>query len=173
MSRIPRGIPSVTYCRVVSSVHSHGQGDVISDGNSITILEPGKPSSRHEVAQVLERGISDEEVCELTFGSRAGSGIGASLNPITAFVSDAATAIIFIVGSKETRKWQFLKRTVLPFVANEIFANIAEKDQQLAGSYYKAQINLSAFELQDEVITDLLRPVNRGMPLTVTAEEGC
>jgi hypothetical protein len=98
--------------------------------------------------------------------------MGASLNPITACVSDAVTAIIFIVGSKETRKWHFLKKTVLPFVANELFSNIAERDQQLASTLYKAQINLSAFEIQDEIITDLLRPVNRGLSLAVTAEEG-
>lgn len=98
--------------------------------------------------------------------------MGASLNPITACVADAVTAIIFIVGSKETRKWHFLKKTVLPFVANELFSNIAEKDQQLASSLYKAQINLSAFEIQDEIITDLLRPINRGLSLAVTAEEG-
>jgi hypothetical protein len=124
------------------------------------------------VAQILPSGISDEDVCELTFGNQAGAGMGASLNPITACVSDAVTAVIFIVGSKETRKWHFLKKTVLPFVANELFSNIAERDQQLASSLYKAQINLSAFEIQDEIITDLLRPVNRGLSLAVTAEEG-
>lgn len=111
-------------------------------------------------------------MCESTIGSRAGAGIGASLNPIAACVNDAATAIIFLVGSCETRKWQFLKRTMLPFVANELFANIAEKDQLLAANYYRAQINLSAFEIQEEVITDLLRPASRGLPLTVTAEDG-
>lgn len=81
--------------------------------------------------------------------------MGAALNPITAFVADAATAVLFLVGSKETRKWQFLRKTMLPFVANELFANIAEKDQQLSGSggYYKAQIDLTAFEIQDEVVT--------------------
>lgn len=173
MSRSARGVPSVTYCRVLSPLGGFsGQGDIISDGNSITVLDAGQPSSRHEVAQVLPNGISDEEVCEHTFGNQAGAGMGASLNPITACVSDAVTAIIFIVGSKETRKWHFLKKTVLPFVANELFANIAEKDQQLSSSLYKAQINLSAFEIQDEIITDLLRPINRGLSLAVTAEEG-
>jgi hypothetical protein len=173
MSRIPRGIPSVTYCRVLTPHGGFGgQGDIVSDGNSITVLEAGQPSSRHEIAQVLPSGISDEDVCELTFGNQAGAGMGASLNPITACVSDAVTAIIFIVGSKETRKWHFLKKTVLPFVANELFSNIAERDQHLASTLYKAQINLSAFEIQDEIITDLLRPVNRGLSLAVTAEEG-
>ncbi len=31
---------------------------------------------------------------------------------------------------------------------------------------------VSAFEIQDEIITDLLRPVNRGLSLSVTAEDG-
>ena len=163
----------MTYCRILSQSGGFaGQGDIISDGNIITVLDAGQPSSRHEVAQVLPSGISDEDVCELTFGNQAGAGMGASLNPITACVSDAVTAVIFIVGSKETRKWHFMKKTVLPFVANELFSNIAEKDQQLASSLYKAQINLSAFEIQDEIITDLLRPINRGLSLAVTAEEG-
>jgi hypothetical protein len=170
MSRIPRGIPSVTYCRIISP--PGGSGDIISDGNSITVLDAGQPSSRHEVAQVLPLGLSDEEVCEHTFGNQAGAGMGAALNPITAFVNDAVTAIIFIIGSKETKKWHFMKRTVLPFVANELFSNIAERDQHLASTLYKAQINLSAFEIQDEVITDLLRPVNRGLSLAVTSEDG-
>lgn len=173
MSRLPRGIPSVTYCRVLSAQGTFAsQGDIVSDGNSITVLEAGHPSSRHEVAQVLPSGISDEDACELTLGNQAGAGMGASLNPITACVTDAVTAVIFIVGSKETRKWHFLKKTVLPFVANELFANIAERDQHMASSMYKAQINLSAFEIQDEIITDLLRPVNRGLSLAVTAEDG-
>ena len=173
MSRIPRGIPSVTYCRVLSAAGGFtGQGDIISDGNSITVLDAGQPSSRHEIAQVLPTGISDEDVCEMTFGNQAGAGMGASLNPITACVTDAVTAVIFIVGSKETRKWHFMKKTVLPFVANELFSNIAERDQQLGSSFYKAQINFSAFEIQDEIITDPLRPVNRGLSLAVTAEEG-
>jgi len=161
----------VTYLRIISPP-SGLTGDIVSDGNSVTVLESGQPSSRHEVAHVLEKGISDEEVCELTFGNQAGVGMGTSLNPITACVSDAVTAIIFVVGSKETKKWQFMKRTVLPFVANELFSNIAEKDQQLGNNLYKAQVNLSAFELQDEIITDLLRPVNRGLSLAVTAEDG-
>ena len=172
-ARIPRGIPSVTYCRILpQSGGFAGQAGIVSEGNTITVLDAGQPSSRHEVGQVLPIGISDEDACELTFGNQAGAGMGASLNPITACVSDAVSAIIFVVGSKETRKSHFMKKTVLPFVANELFQNIAEKDQQMVSSMYKAQINLSAFEIQEEIITDLLRPINRGLSLAVTAEEG-
>lgn len=78
-----RGIPSVTYMRVQQI--GSGGGDVVQDGNNvITVLEPGNPSSRHEVAQVLPKGATDDEVCEMTIGSQAGAGIGASLNPIHA-----------------------------------------------------------------------------------------
>jgi hypothetical protein len=98
MAHLPRGIPAVTYLRVTPAPGGLS-GDIISDGNSVTVLEPGKPSSRHEVGHVLERGISDEQVCEMTFGNQAGAN-GASLNPITAFVVDAVTAIIFVVGSR-------------------------------------------------------------------------
>ena len=174
MSKAPRGIPSLTYCRIINPPGFYGQGDILSDGNSITIIEPNKPTSRYDIAQVFERGITDEEVCELTFGDQAGMGLGASLNPITACVSDAVTSIIFIIGSKETRKWQFLKRTVLPFFANELFNNVADKDQtsSMSSNFYKAQINLSAFEIQDECITDLLRPGARNLSLSYTAEDG-
>jgi hypothetical protein len=132
-----RGIPSVTYLRI-NPAPGGLSGDVISDGNSVTVLEPGQPSSRHEVARVL-KGISDEQVCEMTFGNQAGAG-GASLNPIAAFVADAVTAIIFVVGSRSTKKWQFMKRTVLPFVANELFANMAAKHGQMGS--YQAQVGV-------------------------------
>jgi hypothetical protein len=35
--------------------------------------------------------------------------MGAALNPIAAFVEDATSAVILLVGSKLTKKWQFLK----------------------------------------------------------------
>jgi hypothetical protein len=87
------------------------------------------------VAQILDKSLSDEEVCEHTIGNLAGMGLGASLNPISAYVNDAATAIIFIVGSRLTRKWQFLKRTFLPFLSNELFGNhLNEREQQSLGT---------------------------------------
>lgn len=68
-----------------------------------------QPTTRHEVAHVFERGISDQEFCEATIGQEAGSTMGASLNPINAFVEDATSAVVFLVGSKFAKKWQFLK----------------------------------------------------------------
>ena len=112
-----------------------------------------QPFSRHEVAQVLDKTLSDADVCENTIGNLAGSGLGVALNPISAFVEDAATSVILIIGSKETRKWQFLKRYFLPFLANELFSNhIQEKEDQTIG-FYEAVVSLSAFEIQDEIIT--------------------
>ncbi|KAJ1425679.1 hypothetical protein B484DRAFT_397849, partial [Ochromonadaceae sp. CCMP2298] len=154
------GVPSITYLRVLSPPQGQ-MGDVLAEGNTITVVGTGGDlSSRHEVAQVLY-GVADEEACELSFGSQAGSGMGAALNPITACVNDAVNAVIFIVGSVRTNKSAFMKRTVLPFVANELFANIAEKDQTLANCDYRAQVTLSAFELQAEQATDLLRPTSQ------------
>lgn len=172
MSKIPNGVPTVTYCRLVPSAVSMGQGDVVGDGNAVVVLEPGQPSSRFEVAQVLEKSLSDEEVCELTFGSRAGAGMGAVLNPITAFVNDAANVVVLLTGSRMTKKWQFMKRCLLPFIANEILATIADRSQAVASNMYKAQLTLSAFEIQDEIIGDLLRPANRGLPIVTSLEEG-
>lgn len=68
-----------------------------------------KPSTRHDVAQVLERGLSDQDICEYTVGSQAGAGLGAALNPISAHVNDAATSLLFMMGSKATKKSQFVK----------------------------------------------------------------
>ena len=166
----PRGVPSVSYVRIVSQGGDNAT-DIISDGNAVTILEPGMPSTRHDVAQVLQRGMMDEEVCENTIGNQAGAGIGASLNPVSAFVMDAATTVIILVGSRQTKKWQFLKRAFLPFLANELFALLEEKEQQHTQEYV-SQLTMSAFEIQDEVITDLLRPSSRGLAVSVTVEEG-
>jgi len=166
---IPRGVPSVCYVRVLSQVG--GASDIIADGNALTVMEPGAPSTRHDVAQVLQRGLSDEEVCESTIGSQAGAGIGASLNPISAFVGDAATTVIMLAGSKLTKKWQYLKRVFLPFAANELFATLAERSH-MAGGDYSSFVSFSAFEIQDEVITDLLRPSARGLAVSVSADEG-
>ena len=167
-----RGIPSVTYMRVQQI--GSGGGDVVQDGNNvITILEPGNPSSRHEVAQVLPKGATDDEVCEMTIGNQAGAGIGASLNPIHAFVHDAATALILVIGSKNTRKSIFLRKKYLPFLSAELFATIQEKEEQSHSvEMYSWQMSLSSFEIQDEVITDLLRPSNRGLGVSISAEDG-
>lgn len=61
-----RGIPSVTYARVLSSVGDAVSGssssDIVTEGNSIMLVEPGQPSMRYDVAQVsccsLNKSIS-------------------------------------------------------------------------------------------------------------------
>jgi hypothetical protein len=70
-----------------------------------------------------------------------------------------------------TKKWQFLKRIFLPFVANELFACLEDKKNQGAEVYHY-EITLKCFEIQDEVITDLLRPTTRGLSITVAPEAG-
>lgn len=91
--------------------------------------------------------------------------MGAALNPIAAFVEDATSAVILLVGSKCTKKWQFLKvslshclailsmlqRIFLPFAANELFACLADKELQGA-EVFQYEITFSAFEIQDEVL---------------------
>jgi len=174
MSRVPRGIPALTYLKIFEPVGLVGDscGDILVDGNSISVLETGHPSSRYEVAQVLNSKISDEDICEMITGNSCGGGVGSSLNPIAAFVNDSVTCVLFIIGSKKSKKWQFLKKTFLPFVANELFANIGDKNDELLSSYYSARLTLSAFEIQDEFLTDLLRPGNRGLFPSLSAEDG-
>lgn len=96
-----------------------------------------------------------------------------------------------------------MQRTVLPFVANELFAQIQQRRQHAdeAGRSYRWQLEVSCFEIQDEgehamrkeyvsslwsivivsvpvsvcvraVVTDLLRPANRGLDVTMSADEG-
>lgn len=109
-------------------------------------------STRHDAAQVFNVGVSDQQFCESTIGQDAGATMGAHLNPVAAFVDDAATTIIFLIGSKNCRKSQFLKKSFLPFLANELFACIADKSQQLSGQeHYQANVSLTSFEILDEV----------------------
>eukprot|EP01038_Epipyxis_sp_PR26KG_P004274 gene4274-6053_t len=174
------GIPSITYCRILnSSINNLFAGnrsqDILVDGNSVTIVESGLPSSRHDVAQVIDRRVSDEDTCEMIMGAQAGAGLGAALNPISAFVNDAATTVIFFLGSKQSKKWNFMKKTALPFVANELFSNLAEKDvlfQMQQNTSFQAQINISAFEIQDETIVDLLRPANASLSMVLSPDNG-
>lgn len=78
--------------------------------------------------------------------------MGAHLNPVAAFVDDAATTIIFLIGSTNTRKSQFLKKSFLPFLANELFACISDKAEQLNGQeHYQSNLTLTSFEILDEV----------------------
>jgi hypothetical protein len=57
MPKIPRGIPSVTYCRIIPPLGgSQIRNDLTADGNTIVVVDPSQTTSRHEVAQVLERG---------------------------------------------------------------------------------------------------------------------
>ena len=124
------------------------------------------------MAQVLDKTLSDEDVCENTIGNLAGAALGVALNPISAFVDDAATSVVLLIGSKETRKWQFLKRFFLPFLANELFANhLMEKEEQTIG-FYEAVVSISAFEIQDEIISDLLRPSSRGLSVSFSSVDG-
>lgn len=83
-----------------------------------------QPSSRHEVAHVFERGITDQEYCEATIGQNAGASLGANLNPVAAFVDDAATTVIMLVGSKATRNWAFLKVS-LPYCTSSFIIAFA------------------------------------------------
>ena len=52
-----KGIPSVTYVRILPSVAdaatNTASADVLSEGNSIMVVEPGQPSIRYDVAQVI------------------------------------------------------------------------------------------------------------------------
>ena len=170
---IPRGIPSVTYLRINGNQHQTGWIDVLADGpNSISIMETDQPISRHEVTQVLDRTLNDEDVCEHIIGTLAGVNLGVALNPISAFVLDAATSLILLIGSKQTKKWQFMKQIFLKFLANELYANqLADKEVQVTG-FYDAQVSLTAFEINNELITDLLQPQSRGFPVSFSAEEG-
>ena len=105
---------------------------------------------------------------------------------------------MFFCGSSATKKSVVLQRTVLPFVANELFAQIQQRRQHAdeAGRSYRWQLEVSCFEIQDEgehamrkewsivtvivivpvcvraVVTDLLRPANRGLDVTMSADEG-
>eukprot|EP00602_Paraphysomonas_sp_CaronLab_P008587 CAMPEP_0185034294 /NCGR_PEP_ID=MMETSP1103-20130426/24034_1 /TAXON_ID=36769 /ORGANISM="Paraphysomonas bandaiensis, Strain Caron Lab Isolate" /LENGTH=1149 /DNA_ID=CAMNT_0027570895 /DNA_START=22 /DNA_END=3471 /DNA_ORIENTATION=+ len=167
---MPRGVPTLSYIRVLSQDDSQAS-DIAIDGDFVSIVEPGQPTTRHEVAHVFERGITDQELCEATIGQEAGAAMDASLNPIAAFVEDAASAVIFMVGSKFTKKWQFLKRVFLPFLGNELFACLSDKEQQ-GKEVFEYEATLSAFEIQNEVISDLLRPANRGLAISVTPESG-
>jgi len=55
-------------------------------------------------------------------------------------------------------------------VANEVFAQISDKEQ--SEHDYAFHATCSAFEIQDEVVTDLLRPSTRGLVVSASAEEG-
>jgi len=178
--QLPRGVPTLTYARLLdpSPVVDSGapgvginQDDLEVDGDFVTVKEPGQALARYPVAHVFPKGMTDQEFCEFTIGQDAGADLGASLNPIAACVEDATSAVIMLVGSKTTKKWQFLKRIFLPFVANELFACLQDKKNQGAEVFHY-EITLKCFEIQDEVITDLLRPTTRGLSISVAPESG-
>ncbi len=103
----PRGIPTLTYVRVVNDTNA--SSDITIDNSFVTVSELGQPSSRHEVAFVFERDITDQQFCESTIGQDAGAALGAELNPVSTFVEDATSAVVLLVGAKSTKKWQFIK----------------------------------------------------------------
>ena len=41
---VPRGIPTVTYARILNPINGRG-GDVLGDGNSVTILDASQVRS--------------------------------------------------------------------------------------------------------------------------------
>ena len=63
---------------------------------------------------------------------------------------------------------------MLPFAANELFANINDRMQSsddVSVGQYSCNVGLSCFEIQDEVVTDLLRPNNRGLSVGISETE--
>lgn len=116
----PKGIPTVTYARILnppttssSSISGSMPVDLLASGNSVTVLDPSQTSTRHDAVQVFNASYSDQQFCESTIGQDAGASLGAQLNPVSAFVEDAATAVILILGSRNARKSQFLKVVLL------------------------------------------------------------
>jgi len=77
---------------------------------------------------------------------------------MSAVIFDACNAVLLLCGSSSSQKSATLKRTVLPFTANELFAQIQQRQEEIAaeGSKdginkgYSWQIELSCFEIQDE-----------------------
>ena len=131
-----------------------------------------QPSTRHSVAQVLDKTLHDNDICESTVGNLAGSGLGIALNPMSAFVADAATSVILLIGSKNTMKWRFLKDHFLKFLSKELFSNhIIERSESSVG-FYEASVSISAFDIQNEMISDLLRPSAAGLKVSFTATDG-
>ena len=62
-------------------------------------------------------------------------------------------------------------------MANELFLTLNEHKQHHILAYggeesYLASLKLSAFEIQDEVITDLLKPESRGLGIAMTTDSG-
>ena len=52
---VPKGIPSVTYVRILpgsASKDGVSQTDLLVENNTITVAETGQPSTKHDVAQV-------------------------------------------------------------------------------------------------------------------------
>ena len=98
--------------------------------------------------------------------------MGVALNPITAFVAGAATSVILLIGSTETRKWQFIKDNFLPFLSKELFSNHIIKRSESAVGFYEAVVSISAFDIQNEIISDLLRSSAAGLKVSFTATDG-
>jgi hypothetical protein len=75
----------VTYCRIVPDdalSQQRTSNDMMQDGNCITLVDTTASAGsdrvlRFEVSRCLERGLNDEEVCELTIGGKAGDGVEA------------------------------------------------------------------------------------------------
>lgn len=55
-SFVPKGIPSLTYVRILAPVSDSGENvvstDLMTEGNTVTVAEAGKSATRHDVAQV-------------------------------------------------------------------------------------------------------------------------
>ena len=70
----------------------------------------GFPINSFVNAQLVScQGVIVHRILLRNIGQDAGASMNASLNPIAACVEDATTAVIFLIGSKFSKKWQFLK----------------------------------------------------------------
>lgn len=70
----PKGVPSVTYCRVLPNT-TNKTSDITIDGKHITVKVTGTNSSvrRYDLPNVIESKLNDDEVCETILGNKAGA----------------------------------------------------------------------------------------------------
>lgn len=161
------GVPSVTHMRVIDEVVSSNSSNIMSDSKYVWLAD--QSSIKFEVGKLLEKNVSDQELLTNTIGDN-GKG-GTILNPISAYVNDAVTTVILIIGSRRTMKSQFLKRFFLPHIAKELFVIIANKIET-SPELQEVTMKLCGFEIVDEVLTDLLRPSMRGFAISNSLHQG-
>ena len=167
MSAPPPGVPAFTFASISPALSPDTLEDVTVRDNYIVLDEPGKDKTK-------------EYTCDEVFGSLVDPaavlagvfGVGDSdrPKPLASLVESSTSVCLCLLGplsSAKTVMFQGGQGNIgaVGYAAEELFKSLEEKER-VEGGDFRWTVEVSFFEMYDEIITDLLKPENKDLQVS-------